>query len=198
VTMTALDRTALLDQWIEPSSNTEKEQQDRAQRMVQDAVKAWPAFDGYRGSIRVYTKGSYPNETNVRRDSDVDVVVQFDGCIYYDHGQAVTLPVPGSVTPYEGIWTPAEWRSAVSAAMVNCFGANAVDGSGKVAINIAEVPNSRPSADFVPSFSFHRYWDAFYFTNRLTRGDMRLARAGSAIEALPYADLVDRFPQPRA
>jgi hypothetical protein len=154
---TVAEREALVSRWIQPSSASEKDRQDRAERMVREAVAACRDFDGYRGSIRVYTKGSYPNETNVRLDSDVDVVVQFNGCIYYDHGDGVTPP--SSVAPYTGDWTPAKWRSAVQAAMTGCFGAAGIDTSGKIAIRIKEVAGSRPSADVAPCFAYHRYWD---------------------------------------
>jgi hypothetical protein len=38
--MTATDREALLSKWINPSSDDEQTQQDRADRMVTAAVKA--------------------------------------------------------------------------------------------------------------------------------------------------------------
>ncbi len=33
------------------------------------------------GSVRVYVKGSYANNTNVRRDSDVDIAVEWTATI---------------------------------------------------------------------------------------------------------------------
>ena len=68
--MSPADREALLSTWVKPSSDTEKDQQDRAERMVRDAIKGWPAFDGV--DYEIYTKGSYPNNTNVKADSDVE------------------------------------------------------------------------------------------------------------------------------
>jgi len=151
------DRKALLKQWIKPSSDDEQEQQARAERMVRDAIKAHAAFKG--SDVSIYTKGSYPNNTNVRRDSDVDVVVELRDCVYYDPLPGVTLSAATKGTPYSGSWTPAKWRSEVRTALVNQFGRD-VDASGKIAINIAAVQGSRPSADVVPSFAFHRYDDA--------------------------------------
>ena len=34
-------------------------------------------------NYRVYLQGSYPNHTNIRGDSDVDVVVETDGVFYH-------------------------------------------------------------------------------------------------------------------
>jgi len=126
--------------------------------MVREAIDAHAAFDGHRGSIRVYTKGSYRNNTNVRADSDVDVVVENTACSYFDHGPGVTAPPVGSVSPYSGPWTPTVWRAEVASALRSKFGAE-VDTSGKVAIYVPPVVGSRPSVDVVPSFTFHRYWD---------------------------------------
>jgi hypothetical protein len=150
------DRKALLSQWIKPSSDTEQDQQVRAERMVRAAIGAHESIDV--GKVLIYTKGSYPNNTNVRRDSDVDVVVERQDCIYFDHLPGVTPP-SSPAEPYSGTWTPASWRREVKAALVNHFGGTAVDSSGKIAINVSAVAGSRPSADVVPSFDYRRYDD---------------------------------------
>jgi hypothetical protein len=157
VAMSTGERRALLSRWIQPSSTDEKTQQDRAERMVANAVSAHPAFWGY--TIKTYTKGSYPNNTNVRRDSDVDVVVEARDVSYSDSNSKVADRSAKGV-PYQGPWTPNAWRREVLRAMVNAFGTPGVDSSGKIAINIKAVPGSRPSADVVPSFLYYRYADA--------------------------------------
>jgi tRNA nucleotidyltransferase (CCA-adding enzyme) len=83
MSMTASERRALLSQWVKPSSESEQVQQDRAERMIRDAINAHPTFKGT--AIRVYAKGSYANNTNVRLDSDVDIVVENHDCFYYDY-----------------------------------------------------------------------------------------------------------------
>lgn len=67
--MSESERGDLLSRWIKPSSEDEHVQQDRAQRMVTDAVKRHDTLK--TASLHIYTKGSYANNTNVRRDSDV-------------------------------------------------------------------------------------------------------------------------------
>lgn len=157
MTMTPAEREALLSRWASSSSPKEKDQQDRAERMVRDAITSWPAFDGVRYTI--YTKGSYPNNTNVRADSDVDVVVECHEVFYYDYESGVIVD-PSIGSPYDGIWTPARWRSEVDKAMVHTFGSDSVDATGKIAVNISAVPGSRPSADVIPSFHYFRFLDA--------------------------------------
>ena len=156
--MTPTERANLLSAWIKPSSENEQVQQDRAERMVADAIRRHAAFDGYRGSIKVYAKGSYANNTNVRRDSDVDIVVENRDCSYYQYVGDFDPPT-GVGTPYAGPWTPAKWRAEVEAAMRACFGSD-VDTSGAVAIAISERPGSRPSIDVVPSFQYYEYYRA--------------------------------------
>lgn len=155
--MTSTQRAQLLSQWIKPSSDDEQTQQDRAERMVKDAVQAHDAFKS--ADLKVYAKGSYANNTNVRRDSDVDIVVQCGACVYFDYmpGHEPSSRVGHA---YEGEWKPAKWRSEVMAAMVKAFGSPNVDASGKIALAIEAVPGSRPSIDVVPSFNYRLYNDA--------------------------------------
>src|SRR4051794_20755929 len=77
--------------WRGPSSQTEQEKQERAERMVRQAVSAHPAFDGY--TMKVYAKGSYANNTNVRSDSDVDIAVRCtDVCYWGEHAKGAHPP----------------------------------------------------------------------------------------------------------
>jgi len=155
--MSAGERQRLLSEWIKPSSDTEQDRQERAESMVRGAINAHPAFKGVK--LRVYPKGSYPNNTNVRVDSDVDIVVECHECQYSDYHSDVTPVPPRHGNPYEGPWIPSTWRSEVTKALVNCFGSSDVDTTGEVALVVAEKPGSRPSTDVVPSFLYYRYDD---------------------------------------
>jgi len=62
-----------LASWTGPSSNGEQENQERTERMIREAVNSHDPFAGC--SLKVYAKGSYANNTNVRADSDVDIAV---------------------------------------------------------------------------------------------------------------------------
>jgi hypothetical protein len=156
-TVTPFECNALLTRWIKPSSLSEKDRQDRAERMIKTAIDQHPPFEGE--NIAVYAKGSYPNNTNVRLDSDVDIVVENGEVLYYeDNYDPPAFPPAASHGPaYQGQWTPEKWRLEVTAALVNYIGASEVDTSGSIALVIAEKPGSRPSSDVVPSFQFRRY-----------------------------------------
>lgn len=155
--MQSSDRERVLTSWVKPSSDTEKDQQDRAERMVREAIKRRPPFSGV--DYKIYTKGSYPNNTNVRSDSDVDVVVECHEVFFYDYESGVTGN-PSLNNPYKGEWTAQRWRQEVGDAVADAFGASDVDRTGKVAINVAAIHGSRPSADVVPSFDYRRFLDS--------------------------------------
>jgi len=161
VSLSQSEREALLQRWIQRSSDSEEERMERAERMINSAIKAHEAFDGYRDSFVIYTKGSYANDTNVRLDSDVDVVVENHGVYYSDYNQVENPQPDPSFSPYTGPWTPAAWRAEVANAISNYFGSGEVDISGEVAITVQEKPGSRPSADVVPAFLYYRYDDAY-------------------------------------
>jgi predicted nucleotidyltransferase len=71
-----------LARWTGPSSDTEQEKQERTERMVREAIDEHQAFANC--ALRVYAKGSYANNTNVRADSDVDIAVECTEAIYWD------------------------------------------------------------------------------------------------------------------
>jgi predicted nucleotidyltransferase len=156
--MTVTERNNLLASWIKPSSDDEQDRQERALHMVTVAINGWNKFND--SDISVYAKGSYRNRTNVRMDSDVDIVVELKDCIYYDYFRDVNEAEAIKDTPYQGEWTPTKWRQEVTDCLVDAFGSESVDSSGKIALNVAEVKGSRPSIDVVPSFDYIRYDDA--------------------------------------
>lgn len=146
-----------LSGWTGPSSDTEKDKQDRTERMIREAITSHTPFDNC--SLKVFAKGSYANNTNVRADSDVDIAVECTDALYWEETEEGNHP-PGE--SYEGIWTPAKLRSELISAMTAKFPGQ-VDSSGSTAIQINS-SSARMDADVVPCFSFRYYmkygtWD---------------------------------------
>ena len=137
--------------WTQPSSDSEHEKQERTERMVREAIDKHPPFADCR--LRVYAKGSYANNTNVRADSDVDIAVECTEAEYWDE------EIPGVHNPsgvYAGVWTPEKLRQELSAALVRKF-TNSVDTSATTAIRVHS--NSvRIDADVVPCFQYRHYF----------------------------------------
>lgn len=145
-TMSTLEQR--LQGWTAPSSNTEQEKQDRAERMIREAVSSHPAFEDCR--LRVYSKGSYKNNTNVRADSDVDIAVQCQEILYWGGTE------PHHLSSYTGPWTPARFRTELVAALQSKF-PDDVDASGTLAIRVGH-NSSRVDSDVVPCFDYRYYF----------------------------------------
>ncbi|MEM7092630.1 MAG: nucleotidyltransferase [Actinomycetota bacterium] len=169
---------AKLSGWTGPSSDAEQERQERTERMIREAIDAHPPFNSC--SLSVYAKGSYPNNTNVRADSDVDISVQCHEVLYFDEA------TPGSRTsgsPYEGIWTPYKLRSELEQALIAKFGTQ-VDTTGNVAIAINS-STSRVDADVTPCFDYRYY----FANNRFREGARIYKRLAGSVENYPKQHL---------
>ncbi|UEL27983.1 nucleotidyltransferase [Pseudarthrobacter sp. L1SW] len=137
--------------WTGPSSDSEQEKQDRTERMIREAMQGHPGLDGC--TLKVYAKGSYANNTNVRSDSDVDIVVQCNDVTYWEEAAPGVHPTS---TPYTGIWTPDKLRAELASALRAKFPGH-VDTSGSTAIRI-ESNTARVEADVVPAFNYKYYF----------------------------------------
>jgi hypothetical protein len=142
-----------LSRYKDPSSTTEKDKQDRAERMVRGATKGWAGFDEI--SLEYLVKGSYVNNTNVRSDSDVDIAVIHGGIYYYDDSalRPADKTTGGVTIPY---YAGLDFRSEMEKPLKAKFGSDC-DTTGRTAITITE-NSSRVSADVVPSFRHSTYY----------------------------------------
>lgn len=152
--MTALENK--LAGWTGPSSATEQDKQDRTERMIREAINAHEPFQNM--SRKVYAKGSYANNTNVKADSDVDIAVECDEAVYWGEHTPGAHPASSS---YSGEWTPSKLRSELVAALRAKFGDD-VDTSGSTAIQIHS-SSARVEADVVPCFEYHYHLSATNF-----------------------------------
>jgi hypothetical protein len=168
-----------LSGWTGPSSETEKEKQDRTERMIREAIDSHEPFDTC--SLKVYAKGSYANNTNVRSDSDVDIAVECSDALYWDESEK-GVKTPG--TPYEGSWTPAKLRAELLAAMKVKFPGQ-VDSSGSTAIQINS-SSARVDGDVVPCFSYQ-----YYMKSELRKGTKIFKTDGSNVVNYPAQQMAN-------
>ncbi len=110
------------------------------------------------GSVKVYLQGSYANDTNIRGDSDVDVVVELTDAFHSNKHQ-LTQP---ELRLHEQTYSPASYgwndlRSDVIKALNLYYGEAFVDKTGNKSIKV--LPNSgRLRADVVPVVSYRKYY----------------------------------------
>ncbi len=163
--------------WTKPSSDTEKDKQDRTERMIRQAIDSHAPFNDC--SLKVYAKGSYANNTNVRTDSDVDIAVECTDALYWEEAEK-GIYKPGK--KYEGVWTPSKLRAELVAAMRGQF-SNQVDDSGSTAIQINS-SSARVDADVVPCFSYR-----YYMTHESRDGTKIFKNQGGSIVNHPKQQL---------
>jgi predicted nucleotidyltransferase len=167
--------------WTGPSSTTEQDKQDRTERMIREAINAHDAFNG--SSYGIYAKGSYANNTNVRSDSDVDIVVECQEVCYWEDIEPNKGGHPAT-TPYLGKWTPEYLRAEIKVALEAKFSGSVV--SGTTAFNIKSSA-SRVDADVVPCFTFKEYFASGSFRE----GTKLFKTNGGTIENYPNLQLTN-------
>lgn len=137
-----------------PSDHEDSKRQSTEQQ-VRDALDNYEPLQGRK--YRVYVKGSYANNTNVRLNYDVDIAVEYYGYFYYDlcfelDGQpASAANVVASDDPY----TRDEFKKDVRGALELAFGKAAVT-AGSIAYRVRENKTTLP-ADVVPCWEYRRY-----------------------------------------
>lgn len=138
-----------------PASPTEEQERDRTEARIRDAIRG---SDDLPESVRSYAKGSYANGTNVRRDADVDVAVEWNNSArVHTWGKTSNMtPAELGYTPVEDPMTKQDFRSLVEKALIAAFGAGPVDTTPDKCIGVA-AGNSTLDADVVPCFALRRY-----------------------------------------
>lgn len=68
-----------LTTWAKPPSETEEDKCRNAVDRITSAIRG-----KFGDRVSIFLQGSYKNRTNVRKDSDVDIVVRHDGYFFHD------------------------------------------------------------------------------------------------------------------
>ena len=100
----------------------------------------------------VYLQGSYANSTNIRGDSDVDVVVEFTSVAYSN----LTQEEKASLHIGAGAYAYKDCLVEVTKALKKYYGEKQVDTSGGKAIKVLAQPG-RLKADVLPCVKYKRY-----------------------------------------
>src|SRR5947199_305296 len=115
-------------EWSKPSSDTESEKAENAERRIREAIEESPSLA--RIKTRVFAQGSYRNNTNVRLDSDVDICVMSLEHLDSDFSMAGTLQ-KRDVGLVDSPYTYAEFKNAVGQALIDKFGSERVTRGNK-------------------------------------------------------------------
>ena len=137
--------------WAKPPGKTEQDRCDNAASAIRNAINANDKLCAR--DISIFAQGSYRNNTNIRKDSDVDIGILCTDTFFHN-----TLP--------EG-WTQErlgfsdatyhydQYKNDVEEALVNYFGRSAVK-RGNKAFDVHET-NYHVEADVAAFFEHRRY-----------------------------------------
>ena len=121
---------------------------------VRQAIFSHSALTGR--NLDVYLQGSYRNDTNIRGDSDVDVVVECRESQFSDPSRLQGANRQWWESLPTATYTWDEFRQDVHQALVAYFGPDQVR-DGNKCIKVWEHAQGRIAADVVPAFTFVLY-----------------------------------------
>lgn len=150
-----MDWEAWLRRAVQPSSDAEEARRERTEKEIRDALSSYKPLQGR--PYRVYSKGSYANNTNVRLNYDVDIAVEYHGYFYYDFCFDMTdqpKSVAGLVDSKDP-YTRAEFKADIKSALVIAYGSGAIS-EGSIAYRVRDSKTTLP-VDVVPCWDYRRY-----------------------------------------
>jgi predicted nucleotidyltransferase len=146
----ARDWEAQFREWAKPPGQTE---QDRCDNTVSAISNAIEASDKLRArDVSIFAHGSYRNNTNVRKDSDVDIGIFCTDTLINDFPPGMNrddFGLPPATYLYE------QYKNEVEEAIVDYFGRPAVK-RGNKAFDVHE-NRYHVEADVAAFFEHHRY-----------------------------------------
>jgi hypothetical protein len=108
-------------------------------------------------NFKVFLQGSYGNDTNIYAESDVDVVIRYQGAFYHDiedrpadEQAAFHKAYPGS-----GTYSYRDFKEHVRQALASRFGSSVNPGAKAIRI---EGSGNRRNADVIVAFEYRRYY----------------------------------------
>lgn len=144
------DWEAQFREWAKPPGRTEQDRCDNAVSAIRNAIKT---SDKIRArDVSVFAQGSYRNNTNVRKDSDVDVGILCTDTFFYDLPEGTTRETFG-IDPETYHYD--QYKGDIEEALVNHFGRAAVK-RGNKAFDVHET-SYHVEADVAAFFEHRRY-----------------------------------------
>jgi hypothetical protein len=138
--------------WARPSSDSEEQKYQNAERMIRDAIRADDTLSQHR--IEVFAQGSYRNNTNVRLESDVDICVRLMDVFYSDFSSANGF-AKADAGIVDATYSYAQFKNDVERALVGKFGRSTIR-RGNKAFDV-HANTYRVDADVVPCLEHRRY-----------------------------------------
>ncbi len=152
--------------WVQPLSETEDEKCKNAERMVKEAINNDPTLSSM--DIEVFAQGSYKANTNVRKESDVDICVCLKSTFFYDFDTHLIKEDPINYGIYPPSTKYPDFKNWVENALVRKFGRSEVT-RGNKAFDI-HANTYHVDADVIPAFEHRRYTGKYNGIPRYDKG----------------------------
>jgi len=145
-----------LKRWAAAPSETEETKCQNAVRQITTAIK-----ERFGSNVTVFLQGSYKNRTNVRQDSDVDVVVRYDDLFFPDiSGLSESDQAIYNSTRVNTNYTFNQFKDDVQLVLENTFGKQMIQRNDKC-IEVKE-NTYRVNADVVPCYKYKKFSTPYY------------------------------------
>lgn len=106
--------------------------------------------------FKVFLQGSYGNDTNIYAESDVDVVIRYDGAFFYDiNKRPAEEQAAFNAAHSNGTYAYKDFKDHVTQALQAKFGDAVKPGSKAIKI---EGNGNRRNADVIVAFEYRRYY----------------------------------------
>lgn len=165
-------------------SDSEDAKRDNTEQQLRRALNAWPALEDK--PYRVYVKGSYANNTNVRLNFDVDIAVEYYGKFYFDFmfdAKDMAPTSAGITTPSTDVYSNAQFKQDIEDALEATFGRDDVV-PGNIAFRVRGGKTTLP-ADVVPSWEYRRYDTVINGVPQYHQGSRVYPKSGSSKDNYP-------------
>lgn len=108
-------------------------------------------------NFKVFLQGSYGNDTNIYAESDVDVVIRYDGAFFHDINErpADEQAAFNAAYPKDGTYSYDGFKEHVRQALRAKFGDSVKPGTKAIRI---EGNDNRRNADVIVAFEYKRYY----------------------------------------
>ena len=140
-----------------PASTTEDAMLEHAKSQVLNALNDNHVINS--NQYEVFGQGSYKNNTNVRKNSDVDINVCYTDAYYYDIPNNMSKVDFGFINPVS--YTYKEYKNDIEKILVDYFGRENVVRKNKC-INIKS-NTYRASIDVVPTWKYRNYRNLYSY-----------------------------------
>jgi len=146
-----------LSHWELPASQSEETMIERAAGMVRNSLSANSWLTGEK--VLIQAQGSYHNNTNVRREADMDLrvihptyKVDYDESVIQQNLADNLLGLRETGRTLSDVCST--MRSHVALSLGASFGWENLDINGNKAMRVHKLPGSRADVDIVPSFRY--------------------------------------------